>query len=335
MSGWLRALKAAGCGNSEMAEVLLNEIIISMRYPKLDRSRSDYSYDGPVPKAVYHAINGFTDAEDRQLAQNNAEDLVDYIVELIRRKIHRTIALVEFCMSHPEKNIETVAREFNGLRPLKRTHENLQMYIRVRLRSMLEAGVEFYRDSVAVKQTAASDMSNIHIVAFNELALIKSLPINQKWIDFRQRQNLTYKYESYDELYDGIAAETSDFSNVSSKFAVYSFGRELELIQLRERVAEVLNEGLQKIHNDKPCLGYRHIANHRVWWQYDPDGHLNLSCIEPECFTDEKLAEHISETYNEVKTINRLIAQRRRTKLEDICKENVSQLYQSSREKSQ
>lgn len=64
MSLWLDALKAAGRGQSDRARELLNEIIITLRYPKIGRSKDDCAYEGPVAKAVLHAINGFTDKED-------------------------------------------------------------------------------------------------------------------------------------------------------------------------------------------------------------------------------------------------------------------------------
>jgi hypothetical protein len=329
MSLWLDALKAAGRGHSDRARELLNELIITLRYPKQGRSKDDCAYDGPVANAVLHAINGFVDKEDRQLAQNNAEELIDYVVGLIGKKIERTIELIEYCLTYPEKGLEAVRDDFEGLRALKRKPEDLQEFIRLRLQSMIVAGVEFAVESLAVSQATVSEVENAKLLGFDERNFIKSLKINEKWIDFRQRERLTYKHESYDLLYDNIAAETSDFGEISDKFASFSVGRDLEFAELTEQIAKKLNEILNEMHSGKPSLGFGPIAWHRVWWTYDVDGYLGLECVTPECVTDETLAEHISGTYLEVQNMNRLIAHRRRTKLEDTCKESVTELYQS------
>lgn len=329
MSLWLDALKAAGRGQSDRARELLNEIIITLRYPKQGRSNDDCAYDGPVAKAVLHAINGFTDKEDRQLAQNNAEELIDYVVELIERKIERTIELVEYCLTYPEKGLEAVTDDFEGLRALKRKPEDLREFVRLRLESMIAAGVEFAVESLAVSQATVSGAENTKLLGFDERNFIRSLKINEKWIDFRQRERLTYKHESYDLLYDNFAAETSDFGDISDKFANFSVGRDLEFAELTQQISKKLNEILDELHNDRPLLGFGPIAWHRVWWEYDRDQYLGLKCLNPECVTDENLAVHIGDKYIEVLKMNRLITQRRRTKLEDACKESVAEIYQS------
>lgn len=329
MSLWLDALKAAGRGHSEQARELLNQIIIAVRYPKQRHSADDCAYDGPLAKAVLHAVNGFPDKEDRQLAQNKVEDLIDYIVELLGKKIQRTIELVEYCRANPDKSLEAVAEGFDGLRALKRKPEELQEFVAVRLRSMISAGVEFVFESFAVRQAAMIEIDNRKLLGFDERNLIKSLKINEKWIDFQKREKLTYKHESYDLMYDNMAAETSDFGEISNKFANFSFGRDLEFTQLTEHISRRLNETLDELHSKKVELGFQPIAVHRVWWEYDRDQYLGLECVKPECETDEKLAEHIVSTYPEVRNMNRLIAQRRRSKLEGACKECVAEIYQS------
>ena len=328
MSLWLDALKAAGRGHSFRARALLNETIVALRYPRETLSNNDCAYDGPVAKAVLHAITGFVDKDDRELAENRAEDLIDYIVDIIRKKIERTIELVEYCLAYPEKDLDAVIKDFDGLRVLKRSPAELRNFVTSRLQSMISAGVEFARDSVAIHQ-AVAEIENIELLGFDERGLIKSLKINEKWVDFRQREKLTYKHESYDLLYDNIAAETSDFGEISDKFASFSPGRDLEFAQLTEQISKKLNEILDELHNNKPLLGFRPIAWHRVWWDYDPDCCLGLECITPECRTDERLSEHISGTYPEVQNMNRLAAQRRRSKLEDTCKEGITELYQT------
>lgn len=329
MSLWLNALRAAGRGHSERARELLNEMVIALRYPKKRRSIDDCAYDGPVARAVLHAIGGFADKDDRELAQHNAEELTDYIVELIRRKVERTIDLVEYCMMFPEKGVEAVTNDFDGLRPLKRKPEELQEFVTLRLQSMISAGVEFAVESLAVRQAAAAGVEDGKLFGFDERALIKSLKINEKWLDFRQRERLTHKHESFDLEHHDIAAETSDFGSIADKFADFSVGRDLEFVELTEQVYRKLNNVLDEFHSKKVDAGFRPIAFHRVWWDYDRDQYLGLECVNPECKTDEKLAEHIADTYPEVRKMNRLIAQRRRTKLEDACKECVAEIYQS------
>lgn len=329
MSLWLEALKAAGRGHSNQARELLNEVLISLRYPKHGRSIDECAYDGPVAKAVIDAINGFVNEDDRRRARNYTEELIDYVVELIGKKIERTIELVEYCLTYPEKGLEAITSEFEGLRALKRKPEELQEFVTLRLQSMVVAGVEFGTISVAVNQATASIVEGTKFLGFDERHLVKSLKINEKWIDFRRRERLTYKHESYDLMHENIAAETSDFGGISNKFANFSFGHDLEFVQLAEQISKKLKEALDELHINKPFLGFGPIAWHRVWWAYDPDRCLGLECVIPECPSDEKLAHHISGAYPEVQNMNRLIAQRRRTKLEDTCKERVAELYQS------
>ena len=194
---------------------------------------------------------------------------------------------------------------------------------------MLAAGVEFYVESVAVSESRTSGPEGEDLLGYDERALIKSLKINEKWIDFRRRERLTYSHESYDLLYDRVAAETSDFGEISSKFANFSFGRDLELAELTERLARRLNEILEELHGRKVELGFKQIAIHRVWWKYDSEQNLGLDCVEPECKTDEKLAEHIVSTYSEVRNMNRQSTRRRREKLEGVCREGCAEVYQS------
>jgi len=328
MSLWIEALKSAGRGHSDRARDLLNEIIIALRYPKQGRTAADCAYDGPVAKAVLHAVNGFTDTEDRQLALNNAEELIDYIVDQIGRKIQRTIELAEYCLTHSDKGLDSVTKDFEGLGALKRSPEALQAYVALRLQSMVSVGVEFAMQSVAVNQACALQTDETRLLGFDERQLLKSLQINEKWLDFRERQELTYKHESYDLLSDNVSSEASDFGAIAYKFANFSFEHDLEFDQLTKQISELLNQTLNEFQSEKPTLGFGPIAWHRVWWSYDQDGYLNLTCLAPECSTDEILAAHISGEYPEVQNMNRLIAQRRRTRLEYVCQERVTELYQ-------
>lgn len=328
MSLWIEALKAAGRGHSDQARDLLNEIVIALRRPRQGRTDADCAYDGPVAKAVLNAVNGFVDKEDRTLAQNNAEELIDYIVELIGRKIERTIELVEYCGAHPDDGLEAVSNGFEGLRQLKRTPEQKQAFVTLRLRSMLSAGVEFQFESLAINEAAIAEIGNEKLLGFDERNLIKSLKINEKWIDFRQREKLTFRHESFDLEHHDIAAETSDFGGISSRFAGYDPERGREFVQLTNEIAKRLNETLDELHSRKMDLGFKQIAIHRVWWEYDRDQYLGLECTRPECKTDETLAGHIVETYPEIRNMNRLIAHRRRTKLEHACQECVTEIYQ-------
>lgn len=328
MSLWIEALKAAGRGDFDQARNLLNEIVIALRYPRTPRTDADCSYDGPVAKAVLNAIRGFVDKEDRVLAQNNAEELIDFIVELICRKIERTIGLVEYCDANPDEGLEAVTHGFEGLRQLKRTTAQKQAFVTLRLRSMLAVGVEFCFESLAINEAAVSEVGNEKLLGFDERNLVKSLKINEKWIDFRQREKLTFRHESFDLNRHDIAAETSDFGGVSSRFAGYEPERGREFVQLTNEIAKRLNETLDEIHSRKKELGFKQIAIHRLWWEYDRDQYLGLECTEPECKTDEILASHIVETYPEIRNMNRLIAHRRRTKLAHACQECVTGVYQ-------
>lgn len=330
MSLWLEALKAAAQGRPDQARDLLNEIIIAFRYPRLRRSDDDCAYDGPVAKAVLNAVNGFVDQEDRQLAKNNSEELIDYIVDLMARKIERTIGLVEFCIACPEKGLQQIATDFEGLRPLKRTPEQLKNFVAQRLRSMISAGVEFQVQSLALMETADLEIENGQLLGFDERALLKSLKINEKWLDFRRRERLTYQHRSFDLEHHDIAAETADFGGITSRFAGYEPERGMEFLALTKDLAKSFNETLASLHNRRIEVGYKPIAIHRVWWKYDRDQYLGLECTNPECTSDEKLAQHITLAYPEVRNINQQSARRRREKLEGLCKEayaKVSQLH--------
>ncbi|MGD9561203.1 MAG: hypothetical protein AB7F88_04230 [Pyrinomonadaceae bacterium] len=328
MSLWLEALKAAAQGHSDQARNLLDEIIIALRYPRLGRSDDDCAYDGPVAKAVLNAVNGFVDQEDRHLAKNNSEELIDYIVDLMGRKVERTIGLVEFCLAFPERGLQQVATDFDGLRPLKRTPEQTKDFVALRLRSMVSAGVEFEVEGRALREARDCEIEDGELLGFDEQALLKSLRINEKWIDFRQRERLTFNHESFDLEHHDIAAETSDFGGITSRFAGYEPERGLEFVALTEDLAKSLNETLAGLHDKRIELGYKPIAMHRVWWKYDRDQYLGLEVTNPECGTDEKLAEYIPGTYPEVRNINRQSARRRREKLEGLCREACVKVYQ-------
>lgn len=329
MSLWIEALKAAGQGHSGQARNLLNEITLALRYPRKRRADEDCAYDGPLAKAVLNAIHSFSNSEDRQVALSNAEDLIDYILDQISRKVLRTIELVEYCLNYPDKDLDSVTNGFDGLRALKRSPEILKAYVLLRLKSMNYVGVVFATESVAVVQASREQIDDTKLLGFDERQLVKSLPINEKWIDFRRRERLTYDHESFDLIRHDIAAETSDFGSIADKFVSFSVGRDLEFIQLAEHISRKLNEILDEFHNKGAEAGFRPIAFHKVWWEYDRDQYLGLECRSPECKTDEKLAEHISNTYAEVSKMNRLTAQRRRTKLEDACRESIAEIYQT------
>lgn len=332
MSLWLGILKAAGQGHSRQARDLLSELTISLRYPRLGRSYGDCAYDGPLARAVLHAINDFQGSDERSLALNRTEDLIDHIIEIIGMKILRTIELIEYCLQNPDKDIASVAKNSPSLRRLKRSTDGLREYVCVRLHSMVIAGVDFKSRSVAVGQAILEDISSDKILRFNEIALVKSLNIKEVWNKFLEKERLTYEHESYDLLCESSFGESANFGAISDRLTTFSLVHDLEFQQLTEEISKVLNNTLDELQNEKPFHGFGPIAWHRVWWEYDQDCYLNLKRSQPECLTDELLSECISSNYPEVRNMNRLIAHRRRTKLESLCRERISRIYQANRE---
>ena len=260
MAFWLEALKAAGRGDSVMASDLLDHLILVLRYPRHRSEDGDCAYDGPVAKAALHALNSFGKEEDRLLAQNRADDLIDYIVELLEKKIRRTTALVEYCVSNPDKDVDDIISGFDGLRGLKRTQEQLREFVVTRLWSMVKSGVEFSVDSAAVREVTDVEFADKKILGFDERSLIKSLPINDKWTDFKRRERLSYNHESFDMINEKAASESSDFGSLSDKFSDFSFGLDVEFEQLSRQIYTKLNETLYDLHNKKVELGFWPIA---------------------------------------------------------------------------
>lgn len=101
MSLWLDILHHAAHGNSEKAHRSLHfELPLALRYPEA-QARGAWQYQGPVAKAVRLFIATQSDAE-RGMVSSRAEDLVDYITDLIVAAVRRTVALVEFCRASPD-----------------------------------------------------------------------------------------------------------------------------------------------------------------------------------------------------------------------------------------
>src|SRR5215207_9198719 len=103
MSLWLDILNHAASGNREEAHRLLNfDLPLALRYPEA-RARGDWQYQGPVAKAVRLFVATQPDAE-RGMVASRAEDLVDYITDLIVAKARRTLTLIELCCAAPDSS---------------------------------------------------------------------------------------------------------------------------------------------------------------------------------------------------------------------------------------
>ena len=101
---------------------------------------------------------------------------------------------------------------------------------------------------------------------------------------------------------------------------------QIDINALASKLNVDLTKVMESLHSSKPKDGYRPIAWHNVWWDITEkyDGlPLSLELRDPACQTDQKLADHLLVNYPDVKKVNRMNLQRRRTRLNQSCDEMI------------
>ena len=331
MSLWLDILNHAACGNREEAHRLLNfELPLALRHPEA-KARGDWQYHGPVAKAVRLFVATQSDAE-RGMVASRAEDLVDYITDLIAAKVRRTLSLVEFCCAAPGLSLAEIAENFVGWDGLKLGPEHRKAWAAEHLRSMSELGINLPSAKAiaeAKEQTAEPKYG------YDEKALVKGWQVALSWKDFKEQQEIDGSYlciTDPDSEEESAADEGFDYGSISVARVVLNLecppaGEMLvDLNRMGASLSGDLRDMLEHLHAEKPADGYRPIAWHNVWWNIVSKYEglpIVLETREPLCDVDQVLAAHIAENYTDVVKPNRLNVQRRRTRLNASCVEVI------------
>ncbi len=331
MSLWLDILRHAASGNSQEAHRLLNfELPLALRHPEAQGSGA-WAYQGPVAKAVRLFIAAQSDAE-RGMVASRAEDLVDYITDLIVAKVRRTVSLVEFCCASPDLSLAETAESFTGWDGLNRGAEDRKIWVAEHLRSMSELGISIPADRAvteSVGQTAEAKYG------YEERALVKKWQVALSWKDFKEQQEIDASYlciTDPDSEEETPANESFDYGSITIARVVLNLESPpagetmVDFNRMGTSLRDDLIGMLEHLHAGKPVDGYRPIAWHNVWWNVTSKYEglpLRLDTRDPLCDVDHVLATHIAENYTDVAKPNRLNIQRRRTRLYDGCVEII------------
>lgn len=331
MSLWLAILNHAASGNREEAHRLLNfELPLTLRHPEASASGA-WQYRGPVAKAVRLFIATQPDAE-RGMVSSRAEDLVDYITDLIVAAVRRTVALVEFCHASPDLSLTEIAETFPGWDGLKRGISERKEWVADHLRSMNELGIPLPASSALAEVLEQTTQSNY---GYDERALVKEWQVALSWKDFKEQQEIDGSYlciTDPDSEEESSANEAFDYGSITIARVVLNLEAPpasetlVDLNRMGASLTDDLREMLEHLHEEKPTNGYHPIAWHNVWWNVASKYEglpLRLETRDPLCDVDHVLATHVAENYTEVAKPNRLNIQRRRTRLYDGCVEVI------------
>ena len=331
MSLWLDILNHAARGDREESHRLLNfELPLALRHPEA-QARGGWQYQGPVAKAVRLFVATQPDTE-RGMVSSRAEDLVDYVTDLIVAAVRRTLALVELCYASPDLSLAEIAESFTGWDGLKRGADDRRAWVAEHLRSMSEHGIPL-PSSKAI--TEAKEQITEAKYGYDERALVKEWQVALSWKDFKEQQEIDGSYlciTDPDSEEETPANEVFDYGSITVARVVLNLegppaGETLvDLSRIGASLSGDLRDMLEHLHGEKPADGYRPIAWHNVWWNVTSEYEglpLRLETREPLCDVDHVLAAHIAENYAEVAKPNRLNIQRRRTRLYDSCVEVI------------
>ncbi|HEV7858771.1 MAG TPA: hypothetical protein VGO91_09105 [Pyrinomonadaceae bacterium] len=331
MSLWLDILNLAASGDREEAHRLLNfDMPLALRYPEA-RARGDWQYQGPVAKAVRLFVATRPDAE-RGMVASRAEDLVDYITDLIVAQVRRTLALVELCCAAPDISLAEIAEGFTGWDGLKRGADDRRAWVAEHLRSMSEQGIPLPTNKAIAEAKEQVAEANY---GYDERALVKEWQVSLSWKDFKEQHELDSSYlylTDPDSEEESAANEGFDYGSITVARVVLNLEGPpagetlLDLNRMGASLSVDLREMLEQLHAEKPTDGYHPIAWHNVWWniisKYEGLSFM-LETRAPLCDVDHVLATHIAENYTDVLKPNRLNIQRRRTRLNDSCVEII------------
>jgi hypothetical protein len=169
---------------------------------------------------------------------------------------------------------------------------------------------------------------------FNEIAFaIAPERLRLTWKTFKQQNELDQDFLCIrDEADTGAGSEGFDYGSISIGDLKLrpgddvDLGSTVDLLQIGRAISPKLADILESMHTEGPSDGYRPIGWHNVFWVIGEKYcmlFLMLDEREPFCETVQALAEHISSSYQEVKSVSRPTISRRRTRLYDACEQLV------------
>ncbi len=330
MSFWTEILREISIGESQRAnEIFTLDLPLALRnFSYLDEDRY---YQGAIPDMV-RAFSAKLPEKERQTAQSRENDLIDYVLDSALKQIKRSIQLLKFCLEFSHYDLKTLAGEFPYWEGYKRDEAHKQKYIADILRSVLEAELKLPEnlESIALSKGEAK-------FVFNETALIKRWNMELTWNDFKRKQEIGGNYKCLDEKSESenpeVYAESLEYDIINLGEAAGNIVEDehlsyLELKELAAKLTPELETHLEDSHNRKPKHGYRPIAFHKAHWDLMEKYNvipLRLKVEEPECRTDNDLADHILQNYADVEKPSRQNINERRTKFQRGAEEKIKQ----------
>lgn len=333
MTLWLEMFKEMAEGNHIRAtEILRIDLPLSLRsFSQTPISAEDSVYQGVLPDKVSYFVSGLSD-DEREVLKSRQEDFVDYVLDGVLNQIERSFNLLRFCFEHLDWEIEEIVKQFPSWEGYKRSEETKIAYVAGILQSLSREGVEL---PSTLKATAESYETPFEY-EFNERGLVWNWDYGQSWRDFQKKQQIGGKYLCLTETGESenpqVSSEGFDYRLVAMSEVVESLaGKEnqfsfLALKELGENLSPEVENCLEEMHSRKNNHGYRPIAWHRVFWELTEtysEVPLDLTIAEPECPTDQTLAEHIGNNYPEVVKPNRQNINERRAKLHRECERKI------------
>jgi len=330
MSFWAEILREVSINETQKASEIFNlDLPLALRnFSYLDE---DSYYQGAIPEMI-RAFSAKLPDKERQTAQSRENDLIDFVLDSALKQIKRSVRLLQFCFEFSDYDLKTLAREFPYWEGYKRDETHKQKYIADILRSVVETGIHLPEnlDEIALTEGEAK-------YGFNEIALIKRWNMERSWNDFKRKQEIGGGYKCLDERSESenpeIYAESLEYDIIAISEAAGNFVEDenlsyLELKDLAAKLTPELETHLEDSHNRKPKHGYRPIAFHKAHWDLMEKYNVipfRLKVEDPECRTDNELADHILQNYREVEKPSRQNINERRTKYQRGAEEKIKQ----------
>ena len=331
MSLWLEILREVAKGDAPKANEIFNfDLPLALRDFSASANDDRY-YHGAIPEKVRSFIAALPDNE-RETAASREDDLVDFVLDSVLKQIKRSLLLLKFCLEFSDLDLEKIAAQFPDWEGYKRDEKTKRKYIADVLRSIVEAGIDLPKN---LEETAFAEGEPKF--GFSEIALVRRWNVEQSWKDFKKKQEIGGSYkcleaasetENPDVYAEGLEYDVVAIGEAAGNFVEDENLSYLELKELAERLSPEIEDYLEETHSRKPKHGYRPIAWHKTHWDLTEKYNaipLALRTEEPECRTDNDLAEHIAQNYAEVEKPSRQNINERRTKFQRGCEEKIKQ----------
>ncbi len=330
MSFWAEILKEVSINETPKAnEIFTLDLPLALRnFSYLDEDRY---YQGAIPVMV-RAFSAKLPERERQTARSRENDLIDFVLDSALKQIKRSVQLLQFCGEFSDFDLKTLACEFPYWEGYKRDETQKQKYIADILRSIVEAGIQLPQNLTKIALTEGEAK-----YGFNEIALINRWNMELTWNDFKRKQEIGGSYKCLDEKSESenpeVYAESLEYDIINLGEAAGNIIEDenlsyLELKELGAKLTPELERHLEDSHNRKPKHGYRPIAFHKAHWDLMEKYNVipfRLKVEEPECRTDNDLADHIGQNYEEVEKPSRQNINERRTKYQRGAEEKIKQ----------